>query len=124
MTDEYTERRSNPRTPVDLDLQIALKGDLVRARVRDISTSGIRCVTECEVPIMTQVQMVILLPLGLGGTRSLSCSGAVVRSEPPDVAATPDDVFETAIFFTELRESDRAALETFISTAHRRPSAN
>ena len=116
-----TERRGQPRVHADLPIQLALDGGATDANIRDISISGVCCETNCAVPVMTQVRLTIVLPDLLpdvlteqsGEQQPISCAGAVVRS-----IALPEngsDSFETAIFFTQMGESDRANLEDFIA---------
>ncbi len=89
---QATERRAQPRVSADFNFQFAHAGSLMNARVRDISVAGVRCITELPVPIMTQVHMLITLPIpsafsGTQASRSVSCAGAVVRSDPTEDAA-------------------------------------
>jgi hypothetical protein len=94
-------------------VQLALPGSVTDARVNDISVSGVRCVTDREFPIMTQVGLVLMLPAATGDPRRITCQGAVVRS---DAGRTVGDgaEYDTAIFFTSMGDSDRAELGDFV----------
>jgi hypothetical protein len=109
-----SERRKKARVSSELDLRFDFAGRSGLARVRDISASGVRCVTDRAMPVMTQVALVIVLPTG-AGVREISCRGAVVRSAP----AGRDSSFETAIFFTHMSEADRIDVETFVASIGR-----
>lgn len=53
--------------------------------MQDISASGVRCLTDRPLALMTQVQLVLVIPSrsnGAGGNREIVCRGAVVRSHP------------------------------------------
>jgi len=125
------ERRRQPRAAADLGMRFELPGPAATARVRNISQSGVRCHTDRRLPVMTQVQLAIALPIGPKGslgTREITCRGVVVRCDPLESpAASAGDAsraanrskYDTAIFFTDLGESDRSDVETFVSTAHR-----
>lgn len=114
------EKRKSPRASADLDMRFDLAGQAGFARIRDVSASGVRCVTERAMPLMTQVELVIVLPAPTG-RREILCRGAVVRCGP--IAADPSGgkgpSFETAIFFTQMRDTDRIDLEEFVSSIRR-----
>jgi len=108
------ERRKKPRVAADLDMRFDVSGRSGLARVRDISASGVQCVTDRPMPLMTQVALVIRLPEG-AGAREIACRGAVVRSPPRGGDAS----FETAIFFTHMSDADRVDVEEFVSSVGR-----
>jgi len=129
-----TERRRAPRTLVEMPVTLAL-GDIadevnVAAIVEDVSLSGVRCVTSHAIGVMTQVGLTLVLPPDPAGDTSLgqttiACRGAVVRSlvladsNDADAAAGAGDGgvrYATAIFFTNMAESDRVALQEFLQT--------
>jgi hypothetical protein len=117
------ENRKKPRAAADMDMRFELAGQAGFARIRDISASGVRCVTDRALPLMTQVELVIVLP-ARGGHREVVCRGAVVRSTALHAADAPKPGrnaagFETAIFFTQMRDSDRTEVEEFVSSARR-----
>ena len=75
-------------------------------------------------------RLVLTASVFLAGASSLSAQaqsyyngyndGAVVRCVKDGRGGTrPGDVYETAIFFTNLRETDRAALEEFVQSVRR-----
>lgn len=113
-----TERRRQPRVAAEIELRCEQGGRSGVARVRDISASGVRCVTDRAMPLMTQVGLILQVP-GAGAPREIVCRGAVVRSGPIGAASGPGG-FETAIFFTDVTESDRVWLEEFVSSRLRR----
>ena len=88
-------------------MTLTAPGASTPARVADISLSGVRCHTDQEVDVMTQVGMQLVLP----GARTIDCRGAVVRSRRLDGGA---EGYETAIFFTSMAERDRVELQQFL----------
>jgi hypothetical protein len=87
---------------------------LTPAKVRDLSAHGVCCTTERALPAMTQVHLVLLLPTPQG-PREVACSGAIVRCVRLESAKAGEADWETAIFFTDLRETDRAAIADAVS---------
>jgi hypothetical protein len=117
------ENRKKPRAAADMDMRFEHGGQPGFARIRDISASGVKCLTDRPLPLMTQVELVIVLP-GPAGQREVVCRGAVVRSTPlavPETAKSGKHAagFETAIFFTQMRDADRTDVEEFVSSTRR-----
>ena len=108
-----TERRRHPRVKADLGLRVGTPGREAAARVHDVSPSGIRCLTDEGLPVMTQVRVHLEIPTR-NGARTIACTGVVVRSE----RQSRDTGHETAIFFTEVAEADRSELEAFVLRSH------
>ena len=109
-----TERRAHPRVRADLPIQLTAEGGAADASIRDISLSGVCCITDRAMPVMTQVRLTIVLPDRVGEPRPINCSGAVVRSARTARGPNGRERYETAIFFTELGESARNQLEDFV----------
>lgn len=126
-----SERRRTKRARAPSGLRLRFAGQLDAAKVDDISTHGVSCVTSHAIPLLTQVEVVLLIPTD-GASREVVCSGAVVRSTRRTGAAGGDrgqhgteatgaqaDVHETAIFFTQIDEADRNVLDEYVSSLHR-----
>lgn len=103
------------------------------AQIRDLSSSGVSCTTDRPLAVLSQVHLQLLLPAyptgaasgaaaaSDGRPREVACRGAVVRCvRDGGRGAGPGDAFETAIFFTDMRETDRAAIEEFVMALRRR----
>lgn len=110
------ERRRTHRVRPAAEIRMLLPGLATPASVRDVSASGVRCTTERPIPVLSQVHLRLLIPAG-AATRELNCNGAVVRCVRNGAARQPTESFDTAIFFTDLRETDRAALEDYVARA-------
>lgn len=113
------ERRKSRRVKAKLPVELTLSDGVSNAHVHDISLSGVRCITDRAMPVMTHVQLVLMLPgNSASGTRKVACEGAVVRSAPvrsPAGAGGSENSFDTAIFFTRMGESGRAEVEEFLA---------
>ncbi|MCC6475265.1 MAG: PilZ domain-containing protein [Burkholderiales bacterium] len=95
--------------PEGTGLRFAGLADL--ARVKDLSASGVCCETSRPLPLLSQVQVVLLLPASAGRSpHEVACTGAVVR------CARGASGFEVAVFFTEMDDPDRAALEAYVTS--------
>ena len=61
------------------------------------------------------VGLVIVLPQS-AGAREIACRGAVVWSKPVSGGDGRGAAYETAIFFTEMRDADRTDVEEYVSS--------
>jgi len=108
---QQVERRRHPRVTADIPARLEAR---TSATVRDISRSGVRCVTESLLTPMTLVEFLLELPTGDQGYEELQCRGVVVRSRVLD----EDDgtKFEAAILFKDLDGDARDRVESFITS--------
>jgi len=101
MSEEVTiERRQHPRVPAGFPLKL---DSLSEATVRDISRSGVCCVTSNPLSPMTLVGLLLELPTGRPGGDDhvpCPCRGVVVRCRALDDVKGPS--YETAILFQDL----------------------
>ncbi len=94
-----TERRSGQRTPVRVPVKVRHEGSEHEGLTRDLSSSGIFLYSEPGMKPGSRLELVIMLPPGLGfgsGGWTL-CEASVVRLEKSDgkqigIAATFDRV--------------------------------
>lgn len=109
------ERRRAPRGKPSTDLRMSLPGMSAPARVRDMSSSGVCCTTDRPLPVLSHVRLAFEVAAE-SGSREIACGGAVVRCVKDGRASGGGPAtYEVAIFFTDLRETDRAALDEFVS---------
>lgn len=110
------ERRGYPRARVDFALRIDDAISIIETRARDISCSGLYCQIKKAIPVMTRVAIFLLLPdPGEGGVglREIKCQGIVVRNQ---LRAERDELlYDTAIFFTDLKENDKERIARYIN---------
>lgn len=104
------ERRQHPRVPSDLTLDLNLDDGTHRARLRDVSESGLCFFLDRSLDEMTILEVAFELPTGEKRVK-VNTTGVVVRSRKISPAV---DHFEVALFFNGLDETSRAALRAFI----------
>ena len=123
------ERRQAPRARPPLDLRLRLVGNPDVVEIRDLSASGVRCTTLQPLNVMTQVHLVLLLPVPSSVPSSVSSSSAPGHRAPREVAAdgvvvrcvrdakhAGEPRFDTAIFFLKLDGADRETLAGYVNS--------
>jgi hypothetical protein len=105
---EGHERRHHPRAAADWPLEIALEDGVHRARLRDVSRSGISFFLDQRVPEMTLLRLELELP---GGAERLAGTGVVVRCRQ---LSSLVEHYEVAVFLNEMADSDREALARLV----------
>lgn len=97
------------------------------ARVKNLSTAGVCCTTDRPLPLLSVVQVTFLLPgilpdgsliSGDPATCEVTCTGAVVRSVRNGQGAGTS-LYESAIYFTEVDDADRTALDHYVASLRR-----
>ena len=109
MSEAPRERRKHPRAAARTGLRLrAGESDCV---VLDISCSGVRFRSTEPPPLMTLLDVRLEIPRAEGdATDTLSCQGAVVRTEP-----VPDsDEQLVAVFVTHLGDDARLLLSDYV----------
>jgi PilZ domain len=93
------ERRSGQRVPVRVPVKVRHEGTEHQGLTRDLSSSGIFLYSESEMKAGSKLELVIMLPpgLGLGPGGWTLCDASVVRVEKSDgkgmgIAATLDRI--------------------------------
>lgn len=111
-----TEKRKYPRLK-DGNISLKVKsGDIdIITKSLDISASGIYCKIDKELPIMSRVNIILIVPLGKKNgsdsprTSKIETNGVVVREHPVII----DDKivhYDVAIFFDNISAKDRETL--------------
>lgn len=100
------ERRLHPRFPIDA--RIELGGREGPAMLRDLSMSGLSCVSKIPFEDMTVLEITMKLPHP-DGPLPFKAGGAVVRCEE-----TEPGQHMVAVFFTQMDPGNRRVLADFI----------
>ena len=112
----HSERRRAPRLYRNIPLKIIDgQGDIV-TETANISNTGAYCKVNRYIDMMTKLKIDLLLPVVKGHakeSRKITCSGAVVRTEPIPGAT---EQYNIAIFFTDLSKRDADFLVDFVSS--------
>lgn len=94
-----TERRSRQRMPVRVPVKVRYEGEEQQGLTRDLSSSGIFLYSESGIKEGAKLELVIMLPpgLGLGSGGWTLCEASVVRVEKSEgkgigIAATLDRI--------------------------------
>ena len=110
MTDQNRpkERRLHPRVTLDQVVEVGT-GTEGAAHLRDLSMSGLACLSAVPFEEMAILEIAMELPTP-DGNIGFKAGGAVVRCE-----ATEDGRFLVGVFFTHMDDSNRSVLQRFIA---------
>ncbi|MBU0759025.1 MAG: PilZ domain-containing protein [Candidatus Omnitrophica bacterium] len=114
------ERRKHLRAKKQLPLKIADKSFDVITETVDISPSGIYCRITRLLPVMSKIEVIMLVPVKGNGryTKKIRARGVVVRSEPVILENTDRAHYNVAIFFTDISKKDQKAVEAYVSSGN------
>lgn len=111
------ERRRAPRISDDrVSLKVKGGGFDVMTHTLNISASGIYCKVEKELPIMSRVQLMLMIPEPAkdGKTsKAVEVEGVVVRQHPVIIDGCVKH-YDVAIFFENLSPKHRELLSAYI----------
>lgn len=113
------ERRSFPRME-DKELTLKLNlGDFdAMTHTLNISASGLYCKVEKEVPLMSRVRLMLMMPSAAKDEKSpsqhLALDGVVVRTHPVIIDGVTKH-YDVAIFFDNLSQNSREAIMSYIA---------
>ena len=110
------ERRKFPRVKDEcLSLKLRLDDFDSITHTMNISSSGVYCKLDKELPLMSRVRLMLMIPDAAreGALKDLEVDGVVVRQHP----VTIDGVikhYDIAIFFEDLSEKDKETIAGYI----------
>lgn len=103
------ERRTFPRIKDEgLSLKLNAGGFDTVTHTLDISASGLYCKIDKEIPLMSRVRLVLMMP------ERLEVDGVVVREHPVIIDGAIKH-YDAAIFFDNLSQKDRDAITGYIA---------
>ena len=113
------ERRAYPRVK---DEGLALKlntgeFDMI-THTLDVSASGLYCKVDKEIPLMSRVKMILMVPDTSGeskATKSVEVEGVVVREHPVIINGRKKH-YDVAIFFDNLSPKNRDVIANYVLT--------
>ncbi len=116
------ERRKHLRAKSQLPLKIADKTFDIITETVDVSSSGIYCRVTRLLPLMSKIEVVLLVPPKNNSkakqAKKIRCKGVVVRTEPIILENTDKAHYNTAIFFTDISVKDQKALEAYVESGN------
>lgn len=108
-----TERRQYPRILAELPVNIAANGYAFSTNTENLSCVGAYCHLTKYIPPFTKVAVKIKLPVANNSgfaDSNIECKGVIVRTEDDE-----PDGFNSAIFFNEIKNSQRQKISQYIS---------
>ena len=118
---KHKEKRKYPRYR---DENISLKvrsGDIdIITKSLDISASGVYCKVEKEIPILSRIKVMLILPMAEAGrdvkskTAKVETDGVVVR-EHPVIHDGKVQHYDVAIFFDNISARDKKNLLEYVN---------
>ena len=107
------ERRRSIRVDEKLPFKIGHDHYEIEAVTINISSQGVLCAVDRDIPMMTQLKVALSLPASAGmRAKLLSAKGVVVRKEK----GLSEGRFFLAIYFADIKSADREHLEKFIES--------
>ena len=114
----HDERRRAPR--ID-DAEVALElhaGDFdMMAHTLNISASGLDCKVDREMPIMSRINLMLMIPdssAGARGIKKVEVEGVVVRAHPVIIDGEVRH-YDVAIFFDNLSPKAKELIASYIA---------
>jgi hypothetical protein len=101
------ERRTRPRYPVDLAVQVRAQAASFSGRVRDISCLGLLVSSEQVLDVGTVANLLLELP----GAGAIEAYGQVIRIEPCDAGLA------MAILFSPMPRATLSRIDSFLQQA-------
>lgn len=114
------ERRKHLRAKKHLPLKIADRAFDIITETVDISSAGIYCRLTRNLPTMSRIEVILVVPTKNNGkeTKKIKCKGVVVRTEPVILKDVEEAHYNTAIFFTEISKKDQKVIESYVGSGH------
>jgi len=115
MKDIRPEHRRYPRLDERLQLRLRAENFDVVAKTINLSCLGAYCQLNKHIPLMTSLKIAFALPYGDQENEFdyVECNGVVVRVEEVLSESNMDSVFNTAIYFNEIEESEKEKIVNF-----------
>ena len=112
------ERRSSPRVH-DENVSLRLKIDESDAitHTLNISASGVYCKVSKEIPLMSRVRLVLMLPghtTTHESSKVVEVTGVVVREHPVIINGEIKH-YDVAIFFDDLSAKDKETISRYVT---------
>lgn len=112
------ERRSFPRIQDDrLSLKVKLGDFDTVAHTLNISASGLYCKIDKEIPLMSRVRLVLMVPdlsKDAEAVKSIEVNGVVVREHPVIIDGQTKH-YDVAIFFEDLSPKNKEIIANYIA---------
>lgn len=117
------ERRKDIRAKKHIPLKLADPTFDVITETVDISSSGAYCRVTRNLPPMSKIDVVLLVPGkdSESSTKRIRCKGVVVRTEPAIIKYADKAHYNIAIFFTDISKKDQKIAEDYVASGNLDP---
>ena len=109
------EKRRHLRVDYKIPVKISSDHGDILTETKNLSCSGAFCRVDQHLEPMTKLKIHLLLPMRKSNkvtTKKITCQGVVVRSQ----AASGQDYYDTAIFFSDIASKDSRTIHDFIES--------
>lgn len=117
------ERRSFPRVRDEgLALKLNLDDSGTITHTLNISASGLYCKVDKEIPLMSRVKLILMLPDASKddkAPKTIEVDGVVVREHPVIIDGITKH-YDVAIFFENLSPKNRETLRSYVASKHKK----
>ena len=116
------ERRRHPRINKRLQFKVKAEDFDAVAETINLSCLGAYCQLNKHIPLMTSLKIVLALPYSDQGNEFdyVECNGVVVRIEEILSETHLGSVYNTAIYFNEIQESEKEKIADFFEEHQRK----
>jgi hypothetical protein len=116
------ERRRHTRINEHLPFTVKAEDFDAVTETINVSCLGAYCQLNKYIPLMTSLKIALALPHGDQGNEYdyAECHGVVVRVEEVLSDTNLDSVYNTAIYFDEIEESEKEKIADFFQKHHRK----
>ena len=113
-----SDRRKYPRLKFTLPIKISDTGgfDAV-TETKNISGNGAYCALNKEIPLMTKLSIILLVPFRKNKRKLLkkiNCSGVVVRKDY--TRNNGNHFYNVGIYFNEIKDTDRKIITSYVNS--------
>jgi integration host factor subunit alpha len=116
------ERRQHSRINERLQFKVKAEDFDLATETINLSCLGAYCQLNRHIPLMTSLKIALALPYGDHGNGFdyVECIGVVVRVEEVLSETNMDSVYNTAIYFNEIEESEKEKIADFFQKHQRK----
>ena len=112
LSSRRSERRGSPRIEMQVPMNLAVDGEMLITRTKNLSASGAYCTLRRFLEPMTKLQVQLELP-GRPRPTKVVCYGVVVRIEPPRPLPKRSS-YHIAIFFHDIAARTRSIIAQYV----------
>lgn len=118
------ERRRHPRINERLPFTLKAEGFDTVTQTMNLSCLGAYCQLDKPIPLMTHLEIALALPPGdkRKDFEYVECRGVVVRVEQRGSESHRGSVYNTAIYFSEIEESEREKIMRLVENRRGQPN--